>query len=165
MIRKKKLYSKPMKRYEKRRIEDENKLIEMYGLKSKREIWKTQSKIDYFRKRAMALAKLSLEEQELFLKKLQNFGLKVNQLSDILGLKVEDLLDRRLSSIVAKKKLANTQKQARQMIVHKRILVNEEVVNVPGYIVSIDEEDSICVKIKKQTEEVRDKEQKLGGKL
>ncbi len=151
MIRKKKLYSRPMKRYEKGRIEDENKLTKRYGLKSKREIWKAQSKIDYFRKRAMALARLSLEEREVFFKKLQNLGLKVNQLADILGLKVEDLLDRRLSTVIVKKGLANTPKQARQMIVHKRILVNEKVVNAPSYVVSVDEEGSISVKIKKQT--------------
>lgn|SRR3989338_2179515 len=160
MIRKKKLYSRPMKRYEKGRIEDENKLAEKYGLKNKREIWKAQSKIDYFRKRAMVLAKSGLEEREVFFKKLQNLGLKVNQLADILGLKVEDLLDRRLSTIVVKKGLANTPKQARQMIVHKRILVNGKVVNAPSYIISVDEEGFISTKIKKQTETEKAESQK-----
>ena len=45
MIRKSNKFSRPHKLYDKIRIEDENKLVEEYGLKNKTEIWKAESKI------------------------------------------------------------------------------------------------------------------------
>ena len=61
MIRKKKKYEKPRKMYETSRIEEENELVKKYGLKNKREIWKTISKVRYYRHRAMDLARAPLE--------------------------------------------------------------------------------------------------------
>ena len=52
MIRKHKKYLRPRKMYESQRIADENALVEAYGLKNKREIWKTEAKVRYFRTRA-----------------------------------------------------------------------------------------------------------------
>ena len=49
MIRKPNKFSWPRKLYDKIRIGDEDKLVEEYGLKNKREIWKAESKIKYFR--------------------------------------------------------------------------------------------------------------------
>ena len=60
----------------------------------------------------------------------------------------EDILKRRLSTIVSGKKLASTPKEARQMIVHKRVLVNGRLMNVPSYLVGFDEEDKIEIKKK-----------------
>ncbi len=146
MIRKKKLFVRPKKAYEKSRIYEENSLVKKYGLKNKREIWKTSAKINYFRTRAKSLANASHEEQKVFLNKLNLIGLKVNSLEDVLALKVEDLLNRRLSTIVASKKISQTPKHARQMIIHKKILVNNKVVNSPSYIVSVEEESLIKLK-------------------
>lgn len=146
MIRKNKLYERPRKAFEKHRIEEENLLAKKYGLKNKREIWKSLAKTDYIRKRAMALAKSSVDEQDIFFNKLRNIGLKISSIADVLDLKVEDLLERRLSTIVEKKRLANSIKHARQMIVHKKILINEKVVNSPSYIVHVFEENTIRVK-------------------
>ena len=152
MIRKKKSYSRPMKPFEKSRIEEENVLLKKYALKNKKEVWKTLAKINYYRKRAMSLAQYTQEEQILFLNKLKNLGLNINSITDVLGLKVEDLLKRRLTTIVANNGLANTIKQARQMVVHKKILVNDSVVNSPSYIVPITEENSISIKEKKKAQ-------------
>ena len=150
MIRKKKSYSRPMKPFEKSRIEEENVLLKKYALKNKKEVWKTLAKINYYRKRAMSLAQYPQEEQKLFLNKLKNLGLNINSITDVLGLKVEDLLKRRLPTIVANNGLANTIKQARQMVVHKKILVNDSVVNSPSYIVPVTEENIISIKEKKK---------------
>lgn len=139
-----------MKLYQSARIKEENELRKKYGLKNKREIWKTQAKVDYYRGRAKALAKRPLEEQENLFSKLKAIGLKTDAISDVLDLKVEDILKRRLSTIVAQKKLANTPKQARQMIVHKKILINNKVVSSPGYLVLVAEEDKIKVKKKEK---------------
>ncbi len=150
MIRKKKKYVKPRKAYEKARILEENKLMEKFGLKNKREIWKTLARINYFRSRAKALAKSSLEQQEILFGKLNNIGLDVKSTADVLALRIENLLERRLSTIVYKKGFASTPRQARQMIVHKKVLIGKNAVNAPGYIVSVHEENLISVNSKKQ---------------
>ena len=145
MIRKKKGFVRPKKLYEKSRIEEENKLVDKYGLKNKREIWKTIAKIRYFRHRAKDLAKASPEEQQVLFMKLNSLGLKVMNIADVLALDLESLLRRRLPSIIAQKNLANTVKQARQLVVHKKVRINGKVVNIPSYIVSINEESKITV--------------------
>jgi small subunit ribosomal protein S4 len=143
MIRKKKLFSRPKKAFQKTRIEEENKLLKQYGLKNKREVWKSIAKITYFRTRAMALAKKTREEQNVFLGKLKALGFKTNSIADVLALQVEDLLKRRLPTIVASRGLANSVQQARQMVVHKKIRINGNVVNVPSYLVFLAEEPQI----------------------
>jgi small subunit ribosomal protein S4 len=148
MIRKANKYSRPKKAYEKARIQEENALAKKYALKSKREIWKTLAKVNYFRKRAMALAKSPAEEQEVLFKKLTALGLKVSTISDVLALKLEDLLERRLSTIVFKKNLSKTTKHARQLITHKIIMIDNKVVNAPSYLVSVSEEALISLKQK-----------------
>ena len=146
MIRKKKLYSRPTKPFEKTRIEEENILVKKYGLKNKKEIWKALAKINYFRKRAMVLAEAPLEEQEVFFNKLNNLGFGINSIADVLDLNVESLLKRRLPSIVTKQGLANSQKHARQLVAHKNVAIGERIINSPSYIVSVDEENRINIK-------------------
>lgn len=146
MIRKKKMFSKPRKAYEKARIKEEDKLVERYGLKNKREIWKTLAKINYFRTRAKELAKSSLDEQQILFNKLQMIGLNVRSIADVLALKVEDLLERRLSTVIVHKRLANTSQQARQMIVHKRVMIDNKAINIPSYLVLVSQENLISIK-------------------
>lgn len=165
MIRKRKLYRRPMKLYQKSRIEEENILVKKYGLKNKKEIWKTLAKINYFRKRAKVLTKKPLEEQAVFFNYLRSLGLEIKSTADVLDLEVEDLLKRRLPSIVVIKGLAHTPKQARQMIVHKNIIVGDNVINVPSYIVPINLESEIKIKhkIKSKKVAVIEKNEVLGG--
>ncbi|MEK6893451.1 MAG: 30S ribosomal protein S4 [Nanoarchaeota archaeon] len=150
MIRKKKLYSKPRKLYIKTRISQENALLIKYGLKNKREVWKALAKIKYFRKRAMDLSKASSEEQNVLFGKLKIIGLNTNTIADVLALNVESLLERRLPTIVFKKKLASTPQHARQLVVHKKIFVDGKIINVPSYIVSLKEEPLISIKPSKK---------------
>ena len=148
MIRKKNKYVKPKKAFEITRIKEENALVLKYGLKNKREIWKTLAKVNYYRGRAKDLAKLPLEEQEVLFNKLKALGLKTETTADVLDLKVENLLERRLPTVVVKKKIATTVKQARQLVTHKKILVDGKVVNSPSYLVAVSKEDSILIKEK-----------------
>jgi small subunit ribosomal protein S4 len=148
MIRKSKKYERPQKLYNKPRILKENKLIEIYGLKNKKEIWKADSKVKYFRDRAKILITAGEEEQKIFFNKLNKIGFKVDSVSDVLALEKEDLLKRRLSTIVWKKGIADSAKQARQYIVHKKIIIGKNVVNVPGYLVKVDEDKLIKLKKK-----------------
>lgn len=150
MKRKHKLYHRPKKAYEKARIKEENALLNKYGLKNKREIWKTIAKINYYRRRAKALVHSPQEEQDVFFAKLKKLGLKTSAIADVLDLKVENLLERRLPTILIKKGIAKTAREARQMVVHKHILIGSRIVNVPSYIVSVEEENKISIKPKKK---------------
>ncbi|MBS3072069.1 30S ribosomal protein S4 [Candidatus Pacearchaeota archaeon] len=164
MLRKKKLYLRPRKAFEKTRIGEENVLVKKYGLKNKKEVWKTLAKVNYFRRRAKELARSPIEEQEVLFGKLKAIGLKVDSISDVLGLSVEDLLARRLPTIVNKIGLATTPKQARQLVTHKKILVNGNVVNSPSYIVRVAEEKNIFIKIKnKAPKQVESKTENQAG--
>jgi len=153
MIRKKNKYSRPKKAFEISRIKEENALLKKYALKNKIEVWKSIAKVDYFRKRAKALAKSTIEEQNVLFDKLKALGLNTNVTSDVLALKIEDLLERRLPTVVFKKGIAKTAQEARQMVVHKRILIGNNVINIPSYLVSLAEENSITLKKKAKAEQ------------
>jgi len=146
MIRKNKLYVRPKKAYEKTRILEENKILERYGLKNKKEVWKSQAKVDYFRRRAKALARSSIEEQKVLFDKLKAIGLNTNNIADVLALNVENLLNRRLPTIVSRKGLAKTPKQARQLVVHKKVLIEGKAIDSPSYLVKVAEENLITIK-------------------
>ncbi|MEK6927844.1 MAG: 30S ribosomal protein S4 [Nanoarchaeota archaeon] len=158
MIRKHKNFSRPKKAFEITRIKSENSLMELYGLKNKKEIWKTIAKVGYYRHRAMDLSKAPTEEQELFFTKLRALGLEVSSISDVLALTVENLLKRRLQTITMQKKFANTMKHARQLIAHKLILIDGRACSVPSYIVPVAEESKLTLKpstVKAKKEEVK----------
>lgn len=163
MIRKSKRFTRPKKAYEKSRIEEENVLAAKYGLKNKREIWKTAAKVNYFRRRAKALAKSPANEQQILFDKLQAIGLQTSSISDVLALSTEDLLKRRLSTVVASKSLANTIKHARQLIVHKKVLINGKAINVPSYLVPISDESSISIRGSKKPVNKEVKQEKVEG--
>src|SRR3989344_4276333 len=163
MIRKKKRYSRPRKPFEITRIKEEDSLVKQFGLKNKKEIWKILAKVNYFRTRAKALAKSSHEEQQVLFKKLQAIGLKVSTIAEVLDLKVEDLLNRRLPTIIVKKGLANTPKQARQFVTHKKVMINNQIVNSPSYLVPISFEESIQLKIIKSKEKKPEEAQEQKG--
>jgi small subunit ribosomal protein S4 len=146
MIKKHKKFSWPRKLYDSDRIAEENKLVEKYGLKNKREIWKTEARVAYLRNRAKKLITAGEKEQGLFFSKLNRSGLNVQSIADVLALTKENLFQRRLGMILIKKNFATAPKQARQMISHKRVLINGKVVSSPGYTVGVDEENVISIR-------------------
>src|SRR4030042_4180492 len=160
MKRKHKIYSRPKRPFDKARIEEEGGIVEEFGLKNKREIWKAEAKIKIIREKAKKLISAKPEEQQVLFNKLNKMGLKVNSISSVLSLDKKDYLRRRIQTIVVEKKLASTPKQARQLIVHKKILVNGMAVDSPSYIVPINLEDKITLKEKKQSKK---KEKKIEG--
>lgn len=76
-------------------------------------------------------------ENEL-LTKLKKIGLlqETAALDNVLDLTLEDLLERRLQTLVFRKSLAKTVFQSRQLITHGHILVGNRRVTIPSYIVS-----------------------------
>jgi small subunit ribosomal protein S4 len=156
MIRKHKKYSRPRKRFDSARIAEENKLVERYGLKNKREIWKADARVDEIRNQAKKLITSDTEQQEKFFEKLRKMGFKIDMMADALGLQKEDWLKRRIQSLVVEKHLATKPKQARQLIVHKHIAIAGNIINVPSYIVPVDEENKIeIVKLTKRLEDMK----------
>ncbi|MGK0208786.1 MAG: small subunit ribosomal protein S4 [Patescibacteria group bacterium] len=134
--RKRKQYSRPKQLFDRVRIDEENVIVKKYGLKNKSEIWKAKSFVSTFRKRAKNLISDDAQVQQVFFEKLNKLGLKVTSISDVLALNEEDLLDRRLQTVLAKQGLAATPNQARQLIVHKHIKVDGQVVNIPSFWVT-----------------------------
>jgi small subunit ribosomal protein S4 len=148
--RKKNTYSRPRQLFDRERIDSENILVNKYGLKNKKEIWKAKSLVAKFRKRAKELISATPDEQRAFFEKLTKLGLKVINTSDALALNENDLLDRRLETFVYKKNLANSPKQSRQLIVHKHVLVDGKIVNIPSFWVTLELENKISLKPQKQ---------------
>jgi len=64
-------------------------------------------------------------------------------LDDVLDLAIEDILERRLQSLVFHKDFAKSVYQARQLIAHGHIAVGGKKVTSPSYLVLRDEEPHI----------------------
>ncbi len=143
-------YKRPQHLWKTESITEENELSNKYGLKNKKEIWRAKSVVRRFRQQARILLGSSGKEVEKEKKeivtRLNKLGiLNTNSVEDILPLTVNDLFERRLQTILYRKGLANTIKQARQLVVHGNVLVGENIIDVPGYTVVRDEEGSIRI--------------------
>jgi len=60
------------------------------------------------------------------------------------------LLECRLDNVVYRMGFASTRAEARQLVSHKSILINDSIVNIPSYQVSADDEIAVREKSKKQ---------------
>ncbi|MBM3309034.1 MAG: 30S ribosomal protein S4 [Candidatus Altiarchaeales archaeon] len=149
--RQRRKYARPTHMWKTERIEEENEIIKKYGLKNKTEIWRARSTVSRFRQQAMNLLARSGEKAEKekgeLMERLTKAGLlKSNTIESILALTVDDLLERRLQTIVYRKGLAKTPRQARQLVTHGQIMVGENAVTIPRYPVKISEEDQVKFK-------------------
>ncbi len=135
-------YLSPRKLYDKDRIIEESKLKKKYGLRRNKEIWKFKALLRKFRHQARDLiARYDERKEKMLFDQLRKYGLvgENPSLEDVLRLTVEDLLERRLQTVVYKKGFARTPLHARQMIVHGHILVNGVRMNSPSYLVKVDD--------------------------
>ncbi|MGB9728790.1 MAG: 30S ribosomal protein S4 [Thermoprotei archaeon] len=127
-------------------LKSELELVGKYGLRNKRELWIARTLLRNIRIQARTLLALKEDERNAKLKILVNRLYKLGLISqdatidDILGLTVEDVLNRRLQTIVYKLGLARTIYQARQFIVHKHVRIGGKIVSRPGYLVKKEEE-------------------------
>ena len=143
-----KKYTGPSHPWEGERIQKENELVIKYGLKNKKEVWRAKSAVGNYRQQARNLlgsvgSEAEKDAREL-LNKLTRLGiLTTYSLEGVLALTIDDLLNRRLQTIVRGRGLANSVKQARQFVTHKHIIVGDNVIDVPGYIVPTDKEEGI----------------------
>ncbi len=152
MKRKHKLYSRPKRPFDKLRIEEEAELKKRFGLKNKKEIWKAEANVRSIRERAKRLISADKPEQQKLFNQLSKIGLNVTSIGNVLSLKKEDYLKRRLQTVIFNKKFAPTIKTARQMITHKKVLVDGRAINSPSYIIPVELENKITIKEKKLEE-------------
>ncbi len=145
-------FLRPSHPWEKDRIAAENKLLARYGLRRKEEIWKVETVLRGFRRNARRLLTASGSQAELetkqMLGRLRRLGLVKGDatLDNVLGLTVENVLDRRLQTLVYKKGMAKTPLQARQLVLHGHITVRGKRMTVPSYLVGVAEEAEIqCI--------------------
>lgn len=167
MVKKlKKQYETPNEGWDEERIQNEHNLIEEYGLKNKREVYKAQSQLRSLRREARKLNASEDEEQrEDLVNKTQRLGLTKSdaQLEDILTLRVEDFLNRRLQTAVNRRGYSDTVKEARQLVSHGHVYVDGQKVTVPGYLLTKTEEKNIEVELPEPSDEEETEEAEDSG--
>ena len=147
-----KKYQTPAHPWQKDRLDSETEINKKYALGNKKEIWKMVSKLKNFKEQAKKLESLATEqakkEKEFLVKKLKSLALikPEDNIEAVLTLTVDNILDRRLQTIVLKVGLARSMKQARQFITHGHITISGKVITSPSYLVLESEEAKIGFK-------------------
>ena len=148
----KKKYSTPVHPWNSTEIAENKVFRKEYGLRIRKEILIADSFLKKYKDIAKKLISDETEqgkkEKAQMLEKLQNLGLLVlnSTLDDVLSLELKDILERRLQSVVYRNGLARSMKQSRQFITHRHIMVGKKEINVPSYLVSLQEESQISFK-------------------
>lgn len=130
-------------------LQAELKLVGQYGLRNKRELWRHKTMLSKFRGTARSILGMREDEgqklKEQLLGRLHRLGIlsETAVLDDVLDLGIEDILERRLQSLVFQKSLAKSVHQARQLITHGHIAIGGQKVTPPSYLVLRSEEANI----------------------
>lgn len=146
-------HERPAHPWQAERIKEEKELNKEYRCKNKKEIWKMVSMVRDWRRQAKKLIALrgtrqqELEEKQL-LTKLNKFNLlpKNAKLEDVLILATKDIMERRIQTILFRKKLAKTIKHARQLITHGKVYIDSKRITSPSKVLNIKEEEMLKVK-------------------
>ncbi|MEM3703789.1 MAG: 30S ribosomal protein S4 [Candidatus Bathyarchaeia archaeon] len=131
-------------------LQEELKLLGQYGLRNKRELWRHKTMLSKFRGIARSLIGKAPEErrkmEKELLSRLKKLGIihETAVLDDVLDLTVEDILERRLQTVIFRKGLARSIYHARQLITHGHIVIGDQRVTVPSYLVTRDDEGKIA---------------------
>ncbi|AMP88508.1 30S ribosomal protein S4 [Legionella pneumophila] len=83
-------------------------------------------------------------------KQFSNYYKKAARQKGSTGENLMALLERRLDNVVYRMGFASTRAEARQLVAHKAILVNDKVVNVPSFLVNPGDTVSVRQKAKNQ---------------
>ncbi|KAI8084568.1 uncharacterized protein BX664DRAFT_331160 [Halteromyces radiatus] len=147
-----KTYKVPKRPFESARLDQELKLVGEYGLKNKKEVWRVGLTLSKIRRAARELLTLDekdprrLFEGNALIRRLVRIGVLTEdrmKLDYVLGLKIEDFLERRLQTQVFKSGLAKSIHHARVLIRQRHIRVGKQIVNVPSFIVRLESQKHI----------------------
>lgn len=149
--KRRKKYSTPTHPWQKERLDIETEYTKKYGLRNKKEIYRVESMLRRYKSNLKRLLRMEdcpqkTKEHNQIILKLKSLNLikdDTQSEDNILGLKADDLFNRRLQTIVYKKGLAGSINQARQFIVHQHITINGKKVTSPGYFVNVQQEPSV----------------------
>ena len=83
-------------------------------------------------------------------KQFRNYYKEAARLKGNTGENLLQLLEQRLDNVVYRMGFASTRAEARQLVSHKAIVVNGQVVNIPSFTVSAEDNVEIREKAKKQ---------------
>lgn len=141
-------YERPYKPWDRRVLEETNRLCGYYGLRNKRELWRMSYLAKKYRRIARQLLAAPESERakiEPIIRKLRAFGIlgRDATLDDLLDLSVEQFLERRLQTMLWRKGFARSPHMARHLITHGHVRINGRRVKQPSYLVKVDEEDGI----------------------
>lgn len=84
-------------------------------------------------------------------KQFRNYYSEAARRKGSTGENLLSLLETRLDNVVYRSGFGATRAEARQLVNHKSILVNEKIVNIPSYVVKPNDVISVREKAKKQT--------------
>lgn len=162
MVKKlKKQYETPTEAWDEDRIEQEKELIEEFGLRNKKEVYRAESELRGLRRQARkAIAAESDEQTEPLLERAHSLGLIKSDgtIDDVLSLNTRDFLNRRIQTAVERKGFADTVKEARQLVVHGHIYLNGQKVSVPGYLLTQEEEKELELRMPEPSEDEEETE-------
>ena len=131
-------------------LDAELKLLGQYGLRNKREIWRHKTLLSKYRGIGRSLLGMSAGERRIqekqLLDRLHRLGIlpEESELDDVLDMALEDILGRRLQTLVFQRGLAKSIQQSRQLITHGHIAIEGRRVSSPSYLVLKDEETKIA---------------------
>jgi len=131
-------------------LQAELRLVGEYGLRNKRELWRHRTMLSKYRGIARSLLGMSSEQRQILekqlLARLSRLGIlpETSVLDNVLDLSLEDILERRLQTLILRKSMARSIYQARQLITHGHIAIGNRRVFSPSYLVLKDEEEKIA---------------------
>ena len=149
-----KKYSTPAHPWNKAEIDVAKELRREYGLNIRKEILIADSFLKKYKDIAKRLiadtSKQGTVEKKQMMDKLSRLGLLSAgaELDQVLSLTIGDILNRRIQSVVYRKGLARSMKQARQFIVHRHITLDGKDITSPSYLLSVEEESQLRFKDK-----------------
>jgi small subunit ribosomal protein S4 len=147
--RQKKKYVTPKRPFDSERFEQELQLIGSYGLRNKRELWRHKTELSRYRRTARSLLAIPEDERRLpeseLVNKLARIGVLTDEriLDNVLDLTLENVLERRLQTIVFRKGLACSMYHARQLVTHGHIALGDSRVTTPSRLLTVAEEERL----------------------